>query len=267
MTGWHLSELAPFDTETTGINVEADRIVSATVARIKPGEPTDIRSHLIAVDIDIPEGAQAVHGISTEHARANGRPAAEVLDLVAGDLALALRANVPVVGHNLAYDFTILDRDLRRNGLPTLEDRLDGRPIAPVIDTYVLDKQVDRFRPGGRKLVDLCPHYGVRIDGAHDSTFDAMASARIFYRIGQRSQMDPAALREIYAGRRKPQEIVAAFRALGRMSLAELHEAQIGWRREQQAGLADYFRSKGQPFDDVDGQWPMRPFQVQEVPA
>jgi len=239
MSNWHLGPLCPFDVESTGVDVEQDRIVSATVAGIKPGNPTRIGSWLIAVDVDIPAGATEVHGITTEYARANGRPAAEVLDLITGELALAMHAGVPVVGMNLAYDFTILDRECRRHRLPTLEDRL-GRPIAPVVDALVLDKQVSHRR-GKRRLENLCEHYAVRIDGAHNAEFDAMAAARVAYRIAQRHPH------------------------IAGMSLAELHAAQIVWRAEQQDSLRAYFDRVGTEHDGVDGSWPVRPFVEQAV--
>lgn len=249
---WHLGPLAPFDVESSGTDVENDRIVSATVARIQPGEPTAVSSHLIAVDIDIPEAATEVHGISTEHARANGRPAVEVLEAVAADLADAMRNGFAVVGCNLVYDFSILDRELRRNSLPTLEARL-GRPISPVLDVLVLDKAVDRYRPGGRKLVDLCAHYDVRIDGAHDAEFDALAAARVAYRIGQRSQWSTERLVDAYRDRRYPSKIADSFQFVGGMTLNELHQAQIGWYAGQAEGLAAYWRKQAAELEHLAG--------------
>lgn len=241
---WHLGELAPFDTESTGTNVEVARIVTATVAHIQPGAEPVIASHLIAVDVDIPQQATDVHGITTEHARANGKPAVEVLETVASHLADLMSAGVPVVGMNLAYDFSLLDRELRRNSLPTLDARL-GREIGPCLDIFVIDKAIDRYRKGGRKLTDMCAHYGVRLDGAHDATADALGAARVAYRIGQRAHMDSDQLRDLYADRpRQAGHIVRAFTAIGGMTLAELHEAQKGWYREQALSLAQYFRQK-----------------------
>lgn len=253
MAGWHLGPLCPFDIESTGVDVENDRVVSVTVARIRPGEPTDVRSHLIAVDVDIPQAATDVHGITTEHARASGKPAAEVLDAVAGDLALAMHAGTPVVGCNLAYDFTILDRELRRNGLPTVEDRLGG-PIRPVIDVFVIDKAVDRYRPGSRKLTALCEHYGVRIDGAHDAEFDALAAARVAYRIAQRAARaltDPLDVADLYRSRKYPDRIAREFQTLGRMSLDELHDAQVGWYATQSEGLAAHWRRQAHELEHL----------------
>lgn len=249
---WHLGPLAPFDCESTGVDVENDRVVTATVARIRPGADISVRSHLIAVDVDIPEQATAVHNITTEHARANGKPAPEVLDAVAADLADAMRDQVPVVGMNLCYDFTILDRELRRHHLPTVEDRLGG-PIFPVIDVLVIDKAIDRYRPGGRKLTDLCAHYGVRIDGAHDAEFDALAAARVAYRIGQRASMPTDRLVDLYRDRKYPSRIADSFQTVGDMSLPELHQAQIGWYAGQAEGLAAYWLRQANELEHLAG--------------
>jgi DNA polymerase-3 subunit epsilon len=255
---WHRGPLTPFDTETTGVDVEADVIVTATVANIRPAAQTSVQSWLIAVDHDIPEAATAVHGITTEHARANGKPAVEVLDLLAAELVQAMAAGVPVVGCNLAYDFTILDRELRRHRLPTLEDRL-ARPIGPVIDVFVVDKHVDPYRSGGRKLTDLCKTYSVRIDGAHDATFDAMAAARVAFRIAQMTALSVDDLCEVFRDRRRPTEVATAFERLGRLSLAELHAGQVDWRREQCGNLRKHFDAKGTKHDGIPGDWPLIP--------
>ncbi len=243
MTGWHLGKMLAFDLETTGIDVESDRIVTASTVGITPDQTyrTRTASWLVDPGVDIPEAATAVHGITTDHAKEHGERPEVALDAVAADLALALVGGVPVVGMNLPYDLTLLDRECRRHRVPTLDDRLDGR-VRPVIDVHVLDKQVDPYRKGSRKLTDLCEHYAVRLDDAHDSTADAVAAARVAYRICQR------------------------FPELAAMSLGELHDAQITWAAEQAASLAAHWRRKGDPrADDVDGSWPIRPITRQEA--
>jgi len=265
VTTWHKGPMCGFDTETTGVNVEFDRIVTAAVALIRPDQPTDIRSYLLKVDIEIPAEATAVHGITTDDARTNGVPASEALDLIAADLALAVRGGAPIVGMNIAFDLTILDRELRRNGLPTLEDRLGG-PVAPVVDVQIIDKAVDPYRRGKRRLPDLCATYSVRIDGAHDSAHDAIAAARVAWRLADR---DPR---------------------IGGSTLADLHALQVQWRAEQTASFRRYLdreleqkrvqASRAEPgseaqaileqeaaelikrIDGLDDAWPCRPFPV-----
>lgn len=241
---WTFGELAPFDVETTGVDVESARIVTAAVGHIVPGAEPAMESHLIAVDVDIPVEATEVHGITTEHARQHGRPAVEVLEAVADRMTKLLAAGAPIVGMNVAFDLTILDRELRRNGLAPLDARL-GRPVAPVVDVFVIDKAVDRFRRGGRKLTDLCTHYGVRLDDAHDASADALAAARVAYAMCRRATAEPGAVAAMYGDRpRQAPHIADAFMRLGRMNLAQLYEAQRGWFLEQGESLAAYFRQK-----------------------
>lgn len=248
MTWWQ-GEMAPFDIESTGVDVETARVVTSTVAHIVPGVETQVSSHLIAVDVDIPAEATEVHGITTEHARENGKPAGEVLEAVAAQLAEVMANGIPVVGMNLQYDFTLLDRELRRNGLATLEARLN-RPIGPVVDIFVIDKALDKYRKGGRKLVDMCANYGARIDEAHEATADALAAARVAYKMGRRATLDMAGLRDLYGDRpRQAPHIAAAFTMLGQMSLAELHEAQKRWYAEQATSFAAYLRREAHEID------------------
>lgn len=224
-------------TETSGTDLENDRIVTFSLVRIQPGKPVERWAKLINPGIDIPAEAAAVHGIDTAKAQAEGLEPAPVLNEAADIMADAMCRGVPVVLMNAPFDLTILDRELRRHGLPTLDERL-GRPIAPIVDVRVLDKQVDTYRKGGRKLTDLCDHYQVRIEEAHDSTWDALAAARVAWRICQR------------------------WPAMGREDLHSLHQLQIGWFADQAASLEAYFR-RMKPDTVVDRSWPVRPYDRQ----
>lgn len=253
--------LACWDTESTGIRVEEDRIVTATVGTLQPGTPwsVDTKSWLIDPGVEIPEDATAVHGISTVQAKEFGEQPAGALDVIAHDLARLFLARIPVIGMNVVFDFTILDRELRRHDLPTVEERIGG-PLGPVVDVLVLDKWLDPYRKGGRKLTDLCGHYGVHIGGAHDSAHDALAAARVAYRMALMSQWPPEQLAHMYADRRKPLDVVDRFVALAGKSAETLHRNQVGWRAEQCDGLRTYFDAKGLAHDGVPGDWPCLPF-------
>jgi DNA polymerase-3 subunit epsilon len=159
---WHLgTPLAAFDLETTGVQVESDRVVTACIAVIRPTPipPWDVEVNTWLIDpgVEIPAGAIEVHGITNERARRDGRNPVGALDEIAATLASAQAEGIPIVGANLAYDNTLLDRGLRRHNLRTVEDRL-GRPLGPCIDVQVLDKHVDPYRrkaEGNRKLETL----------------------------------------------------------------------------------------------------------------
>lgn len=231
---WHIGRLAAFDLETTGTDTEHDRIVTAAIGLVGGGLDAEQHAWLVDPGVEIPAGATAVHGITTERARAEGRPAAEAVAEIIAVLADQVRAGVPIVAFNARFDLTILDREARRYGLPTLVEQAGGPEGLRVIDPYVLDKQVDRYRKGKRTLTLVAEHYDVRVDGAHTAGVDALAAARVAYRLGQRVD------------------------ELRGMTLADLHAQQVRWAAEQAASLQEYFAAQGRP-EAVEGAWPFVP--------
>lgn len=231
---WHLGRMCGFDTETTGINVETDRIVTACVVQVGGGTPAEPAVWMANPGIDIPDAAAAVHGISTERARAEGRPAGEVVEELVTALAATVTAGIPVVAMNANFDFTILDREARRHGVQPLTEVVGDQ--LRVIDPLVIDKQVDTYRPGSRNLGALCAHYQVPLDGAHTADADAIAACRVAWRLG------------------------TVYPKLGALSLEELHSLQIEWARAQGEDRAAYFRrtpGKERFADSVRTEWPL----------
>jgi DNA polymerase-3 subunit epsilon len=236
---WHKRRLAAFDLETTGIDSESDRIVTAAVSLVGDGRPPAFHAWLLDPGIPIPPGASAVHGITTERARAEGRRPLEAVEEIVVLLAEQLRQGIPIVAFNARFDLTCLDREARRHGLTPLLDRVGGATGMLVIDPYVLDKQVDRFRKGKRTLGAVCAHYNVPLDDAHDSHADALAAARVTWRLGQ------------------------AFAELRDLELPTLHAQQIAWAAEQAASFEDYLRRNGRD-ERIEQAWPVVP--VPEAP-
>jgi len=192
---WHTGRLAAFDIETTGVNPESDRIVTAAVSIVGGGLPADHHSWFVNPGIDIPLGATSVHGITTEQARAAGSNPEEGIDEIKALLTAQLLNGVPVVAFNARFDLTILDREARRHGLQPLLDRVGGPDGILVVDPHVLDKHFDRYRPGKRTLGAVCRQYSVSLERAHTANADALAAARLAYRMGATvpEQPDPAA--------------------------------------------------------------------------
>ncbi|MEV7015067.1 DNA polymerase III subunit epsilon [Streptomyces sp. DH-12] len=232
--GWHRELLIGFDLETTGTDPREARIVTGAVIELREGEPLGRQEWLADPGVPIPEDAVAVHGISSERAAAEGRPAGQVADAIAGVLAAHWRSGVPVVAYNASFDLSLLSAELRRYGLPSLRDRLGGADPAPVIDPYTIDRAVDRYRRGKRTLEAVCAEYGVPLDAAHDATADALAAARLACAI---------------AGRHPK---VAA------LGPTELHRRQIEWHAAWAADFQSFLRRKGDPAALVDGTWPLR---------
>ncbi|MDR2702787.1 MAG: DNA polymerase III subunit epsilon [Cellulomonadaceae bacterium] len=165
-----------FDTETTGVDPATARIVSAAVVHRVPDTMTEVKVWLIDPGVDIPAAATAVHGFTTEYVREHGQPAAEALNEIAEELASQLVNGAPVVVYNATYDLPLLETELRRYGLPSLRERMNIDDYH-VLDPLVLDRWVDKYRKGKRKLGDLVAHYGISVfDDLHTADIDVLAT-------------------------------------------------------------------------------------------
>jgi DNA polymerase III subunit epsilon len=251
VTSWHTGPLLPFDLETTGPHPDTARIVTAFASQIRWGEQEDW-TWLADPGVEIPASATAVHGITTEHARENGTHASVVIDAITKLIRITIDAGAVLIGYNVAYDLTVVDRECRRHNIPTPDwDRL------LVIDTMVLDKHVWKYRKGSRRLVDVAATYGVPIRGdAHDAAADAMAAARIGYRIAQIGATplaDRAPEHAEWKWGKPAQEFEDAV-----CPAADLHQWQRIWAADQAESLEAHFR-KTDPEATVDREWPIRP--------
>jgi len=230
MTYWD-TRIAVFDLETTGVDVDTARIVSACIAVLEPDGSLHAQFTWLAdPEIEIPDAATAVHGITTERARADGRCANEVVTEVVDVLRALLDAGIPVVAYNAAFDFSLLKHEALRHGIRPIDNP------CPVIDPLVVDKAYDRWRRGKRTLEQVAAHYAVRLDGAHDASADAVAAGRVAQALAGR-----------FATRMPP-------------TAQELHTRQIAWARAQAESLTEYFVQIGRldPDDRLDGRWPVR---------
>ncbi|WP_128378367.1 3'-5' exonuclease [Streptomyces cavernae] len=239
MTCWYEGPLAAFDTETTGVDVETDRIVSAAVVvQDAPGNRPRVRRWLVNPGVPVPAAATEVHGLTEDHLRRNGRWPSPVMDEIVRELAEHSAAGRPLVVMNAPFDLTLLDRELRRHRASSLNRWFETVPLR-VLDPRVLDKHLDRYRKGRRTLTDLCAHYGVELQGAHDAAADALAALDVVRAVGRR-----------FAAR------------LDRLSPGELHTLQAVWHAAQARGLQAWFARSGLE-EAVDPAWPLRP----ELPA
>lgn len=220
--------IAVFDLETTGLVLSDARIVTACAVEL------DAAGNIVGRDIEwladpgvpIPEIAASVHGITTEYAKDNGRPAAEVVAEIVATLRGYFDRGIPVVAYNAPYDFTILYYEAVRHGIEPIENPF------PVIDPLVLDKHFDRYRSGKRRLENAAIHYGVSLTDAHNATADAVAAGRVAQAIFTKYPM-PA-------------------------DVKELHDAQVVWSKDQDVSFAEFMVSKDPTFKPIFG-WPLKP--------
>lgn len=221
--------LAVFDLETTGIDIDTCRIVTAHVGVIgRDGEVLERREWLVDPGVEIPTAASLIHGVTTERARAEGMPAAVAVAEIIAALHEAACRGLPIVAYNASYDLSVLAREAERYG----HDPLPGP--GPVVDPLVIDKAVDKYRRGKRTLTAACAHYGVELLDAHDASADAIAAGRV------------------------AQAIVRRFPEVAAAALADLHARQVEWCRDQAESYQTWRRSNGEPEFTTSGLWPVR---------
>lgn len=221
-----------FDLETTGIDVVNDRIVTAHVGVLDvDGQVIEARDWLADPGVEIPAGAAAIHGISTDRARREGAPAAQVVGEVVEAVSALFAAGIPVVAYNAPFDFSLLKYEAVRHGIAPIE-----RP-SPVLDPLVMDKTYDRWRRGKRTLSVVAAHYAVPLESAHEACADAVAAGRLALALAER------------------------FGAWMPPTVDELHLRQVAWARAQAASLTEYFVKIGRldaTSPPLDGAWPIR---------
>ena len=166
---WVKNGFIAFDTETTGVDVASDRIVTAAAVVYRDGVEDSSQEWLIKVDVDIPEAASAVHGITNEVSQSQGQDQREALESIRNYI---VESGLPVVCFNSQYDRGILDANLERVGLEPLIGVTD---ICP----YVIDKQMDKYVKGKaqRRLQPTVARYGLEI--SEDDWHGALADSRI----------------------------------------------------------------------------------------
>jgi DNA polymerase-3 subunit epsilon len=214
-----------FDTETTSVDPLTARIVSAAVVTVQAGWSGSSRTWLINPGVPIDPKATEVHGITDAYAAEHGNEPANTLPFITDSLLYPY----PIVAYNAAFDLTVLDRECARyeNVVPFVPQY--------VIDPFILDKVVDRYRKGSRTLAATAEHYGVSTDGMHTAEGDALAAVRIAWKIGRH------------------------YPAVGSLSLPELHTLQAEARKEWAIDFRRYLVGAGRAEEaaGVSSGWPV----------
>ncbi len=173
--------LLVFDLETTGVDVEEDVPVSYSLVQYAFGQTVFEFHQIVDPGRPIPPEAAAIHHISDEIAQSFGIPLASALTQLRDALMNASKQGWIVLGMNVNYDLTIVDRACKKylgNGL------LDLGYSAATLDILVLDRHLDRFRKGKRRLADLACVYGVPTDDSlHNSLVDAKVTLGVLLAI------------------------------------------------------------------------------------
>ncbi len=250
---WLDGPLTAFDIETTGVHPKTDRIVTAVVVHWDPQGAVKTREWVADPGVEIPESAAAIHGITTAHAREAGVKAPVVVRGIVEELSRLTADGTPLVVFNAPFDLTMLSAEAERYDI---EFKVPSR----VIDPSVLDKHLDRYRKGLRRLQPTCEHYGVELtaEDAHDAREDALGAMRLAWVLGSRGRVIRRARSDAEA--HELAELEEEW-ARVRQDLDALHAAQARWYRASMVGLREHFLEKGKRSEaaEVTYDWPSTP--------
>lgn len=223
------------DAESTGVDITQDRILTfyAMIQGID-GELVREQSWTINPGVEVPKGASDVHGMTTEWVREHGRKDVDVaIKEIAQFHIDAMLGGIPIVGFNHSYDLGLLDHEISRH----MRGFALGLRGAQHFDPIVYDRAMDKYRKGGRKLLQVAAHYGITIDESrlHEAKYDVEVTARLAWILLKKSPY----------------------------TLAQLQSLQLEWKRSWAEHLTEYFAKEDKTEEDgspiiVDGSFPWR---------
>jgi DNA polymerase-3 subunit epsilon len=160
-----------FDTETTGLDVTRDRIISMAGLYYHGSNADSLPplDHLVHPGIRIPKTSTAIHGIDDRMVAT-----APTLALLWGSIQHAWQGRV-LVGHNIGYDIAMLQHEASRHRLPL-------HPPAGALDLGLL---YAGLKPRAQQITleRIAEDFAVTPNGRHSAIGDAETAAHIWQRM------------------------------------------------------------------------------------
>lgn len=159
-----------FDIETTGLNPDkGDAVIELAGQKVVNGEIVGVFNELVNPGVEISPQAFAVHGISDDIIKEQGKP----LDQVIPDF-IDFCEECVLVGHNIVkFDLRFIKKHSQDLGLIPKKYK--------VIDTLILSRQI-LILPS-YKLQSLAEYFGIPYIGAHRALQDVDINRRVFMKL------------------------------------------------------------------------------------
>lgn len=155
------------DVETTGLDVDEDRIIELAAVRFSIQEGV-IESFETLIDPNrtIPEESMAIHKISSDMLK--GKP---TIDMILPKLLAFIKQDT-IIGHLIGFDIKMIANAAKRISLPTdLESRTH-------IDTLRLARSYGDSP--NNSLSQLAKHFNVAFDESHRAMSDVLMNIEVF---------------------------------------------------------------------------------------
>lgn len=155
------------DLEMTGLNVKKDHILEIGAVCMRDGEPHNTFSVIVNPHCTLPTQITDLTGITQQMAD-EGEELSDVLPRF-----VEFCGSLPLLGHNLLFDYTFLKQACVNTGLPFEKYGIDTLRLAR------------RFLPAGqkKKLTALRELYQLDTGMVHRAASDALAAALVYERL------------------------------------------------------------------------------------
>lgn len=162
------------DLETTGLNPCSDRIIEIGAAKVIDGKVVDTISQLIDPRTAVSPRVIELTGIDPSMLK--GMP---IIDEVIR-YVIEFSDNMPILGHNIIFDYSFLKKaavnnrlDFQRDGIDTLKM---SRRILPELEH--------------RGLEYLCNYFSIRPENSHRALDDAISAMNLYNKLYELSPGD-----------------------------------------------------------------------------
>ncbi len=159
-----LKEYLVVDIETTGLDVQKNRIIEIGAIKVKEGKEPELFSRLINPQTTIPDYIVELVGITDDMV------AKEATEDVVMEEFLKFAEELPLLGHNLKFDYGFLKTAAVRHGYTFERKGLDTLAIAR---KYMKELE-------SRKLEELCRYFGIQDDNHHRAWNDAKVTMELY---------------------------------------------------------------------------------------
>jgi DNA polymerase-3 subunit epsilon len=164
------------DTETTGLDIRRDGILSFGAVKVK--------GYLIQV-----KDSMEVY-LKTERTKKESfavhqilHPIDPISTIEFGEAFLSFIGTDILVGHHLGFDIQMLEKTLRPFGLSKI--------LNPLLDTHSLALRLEKgpfaenltLKPGEYALDEVCARYGIELDDRHTAAGDAFLTAQLLMKL------------------------------------------------------------------------------------
>ncbi len=193
-----------FDTETTGTNPKADKIVQIATSQIRNGKIVENEhvNQLINPEIPIPLEASSVNGITDDMVK----DSPTIQEYITTFLDKTLnKENGVIVAYNSKFDVPLLNKEIRDfNTTAKDSNTLKEKQMAKVLDPFILIQRIHPFLGAKKKLGQQYQWlFCKEMENAHDAladvngTVDVLKYCLYYLSEHRKDKSVPLTLREV----------------------------------------------------------------------